>query len=98
MSVVTRFAPAPTGRLHVGNVRTAIHNWLFARRHGGRFLLRIDDTDRARSHETFVEAIRADLGWLGLTPDGEVRQSERFDLYEAALERLRAAGRVYPAY
>jgi glutamyl-tRNA synthetase len=98
MSVVTRFAPAPTGRLHVGNLRTAIHNWLFARRHGGRFLLRIDDTDRARSEERFVEAIRADLGWLGLTPDGEVRQSERFDLYEAALERLRAAGRVYPAY
>jgi glutamyl-tRNA synthetase len=98
MSVTTRFAPSPTGRLHVGNLRTAIHNMLFARRHGGRFLLRLDDTDRARSEEAFVEAIRADLGWLGLEPDGEVRQSQRFDLYEAALVRLQAEGRVYPAY
>jgi len=98
MNVVTRFAPSPTGRLHVGNVRTAIHNWLFARAHGGRFLLRTDDTDAARSSEAFVEAIRADLDWLGLQADAQVRQSERFDRYEAALERLRAAGRVYPAY
>ncbi len=98
MSVVTRFAPAPTGRLHVGNLRTAIHNWLFARSRGGRFLLRIDDTDRARSQESFVEAIRADFDWLGLTADAEVRQSERFDRYDSALERLVAAGRVYPAY
>ena len=73
MSVVTRFAPAPTGRLHVGNLRTAIHNWLFARRHGGRFVLRIDDTDRARSEEVFVEAIRADLGWIGIVADVEAR-------------------------
>ena len=98
MNVVTRFAPAPTGRLHVGNLRTAIHNVMFALRHGGRFLLRIDDTDRARSEEAYVEAIRADLSWLGLFPDGEVRQSDRFDLYEAALRRLEAEGRVYPAY
>lgn len=98
MSVVTRFAPSPTGRLHVGNIRAAIHNWLFARKHGGRFMLRIDDTDQARSEEAYVDAIRADLAWLGLNPDGEVRQSARFALYEAALERLRAAGRVYPAY
>ena len=97
-SVVTRFAPSPTGRLHVGNVRAAIHNWLFARKSGGRFMLRIDDTDQARSEEAHVEAIRADLAWLGLNPDGEERQSARFALYEAALERLRAAGRVYPAY
>jgi len=97
-SIVTRFAPSPTGRLHVGNIRAAIHNWLFARKMGGRFMLRIDDTDQARSEEAYVEAIRADLAWLGLTPDGEVRQSARFALYEAALERLRAAGRVYPAY
>ena len=98
MSVVTRFAPAPTGRLHVGNLRTAIHNWLFARRHGGRFVLRIDDTDRARSEEGFVEAIRADLAWIGIVADVEARQSARFERYDAALERLRASGRVYPAY
>ncbi|MFN3724879.1 MAG: glutamate--tRNA ligase [Allosphingosinicella sp.] len=98
MSVVTRFAPSPTGRLHVGNLRTAIHNWLFAKRHGGRFLLRIDDTDQTRSSEDFVRAIRTDLAWLGIEADAEERQSARFDRYEAALERLRAEGRVYPAY
>lgn len=98
MSVVTRFAPAPTGRLHVGNIRTALHNWLWARKHGGRFLLRLDDTDRERSTEANAEAIRADLGWLGLVPDGEERQSARFDHYEAALARLAAAGRAYPAW
>ena len=76
--VTTRFAPSPTGQLHVGNLRQVIHNWLFARAHGGRFLLRIDDTDAARSEERFVDAIRADLDWLGVTPDGEYRQSERF--------------------
>jgi glutamyl-tRNA synthetase len=98
MTVVTRFAPSPTGRLHVGNIRTALHNMLWARRHGGRFILRIDDTDRERSDEAFVEAIRADLAWLGLMPDGERRQSARFGRYEAALARLAAAGRAYPAY
>jgi len=96
--IVTRFAPSPTGRLHVGNIRTALHNWLWARKQGGRFLLRLDDTDRARSSEAFAEAIRADLSWLGLNWDEEHRQSQRFDRYQAALERLRAAGRVYPAY
>jgi len=98
MSVITRFAPAPTGRLHVGNIRTALHNWLWARKHGGRFLLRIDDTDAERSEERFVEAIREDLAWLDLTPDGKERQSARFDRYEARFEDLRAAGRIYPAY
>lgn len=98
MTVTTRFAPSPTGRLHVGNLRTALHNWLFARAHGGHFLLRIDDTDRERSEERFVEAIRADLAWLGLIPDGEERQSARFDRYEARFAELAAAGRVYPAY
>jgi glutamyl-tRNA synthetase len=98
MNVVTRFAPSPTGRLHVGNIRTALHNWLWARKQGGRFLLRIDDTDRERSEEAYVEAIRADLAWLGLDVDGEERQSARFGAYEAALARLHAAGRVYPAY
>lgn len=96
--VITRFAPSPTGMLHVGNLRQAIHNWLFARAHGGRFMLRIDDTDGARSEERFVDALRADLAWLGITPDGEARQSERFALYEAAFDRLRASGHVYPCY
>jgi glutamyl-tRNA synthetase len=98
MQVVTRFAPSPTGRLHVGNIRAALHNWLWARKNGGRFILRLDDTDRERSEEAFAEAIRADLAWLGLDADAEQRQSGRFDRYKAALERLRAAGRVYPAY
>ena len=98
MTVITRFAPSPTGHLHVGNIRAALHNWLWARKHGGRFLLRIDDTDAERSTEAFVDAIRADLDWLGLTRDGEERQSLRFALYDAQFERLRAAGRVYPAY
>ncbi|MBS1240359.1 MAG: glutamate--tRNA ligase, partial [Proteobacteria bacterium] len=88
----------PTGRLHVGNIRTALHNWLLARKAGGRFLLRIDDTDAERSREEFVEAIREDLAWLGLEPDAEERQSARFDHYEAAFARLAAEGRIYRCY
>ncbi len=95
---VTRFAPSPTGNLHIGNIRTAILNWMCAQHGGGQFVLRIDDTDRERSEERYVDSIRADLDWLGLTPDVTVRQSERFDLYEARFEELRTAGRVYPAY
>jgi glutamyl-tRNA synthetase len=98
MTVITRFAPSPTGRLHVGNIRTALHNALFALKHGGRFLLRIDDTDLERSKEEYVEAIVDDLGWLGLRPDATVRQSERFDLYEREFGRLKQAGRVYACY
>jgi len=98
MTVVTRFAPSPTGTLHVGNVRTALHNWLWARKHGGRFLLRIDDTDLERSKEEYVDAIRADLGWLGFDVDGEERQSARFSLYESEFAKLKAAGRVYACY
>jgi glutamyl-tRNA synthetase len=98
MTVITRFAPSPTGQLHVGNIRTALHNWLLAKQAGGRFLLRIDDTDTARSREEYVEAIRADLAWLGIVPEGEERQSARFDVYERAFERLKAAGRVYPCW
>lgn len=98
MTVITRFAPSPTGTLHVGNIRTALHNWMFAQGQGGRFLLRIDDTDGERSEERFVDAIRADLAWLGLAPDGEERQSARFCRYEARFAELQAAGRVYPAY
>ncbi len=96
--VITRFAPSPTGRLHVGNIRTALHNWLLAKKNGGRFVLRIDDTDGERSREDYVEAIREDLAWLGLAPDGEERQSQRFDHYEAAFDRLVADGRIYRCY
>jgi len=98
MTTTTRFAPSPTGNLHVGNIRTALHNWLLAKKAGGRFLLRIDDTDAERSREDYVAAIRTDLAWLGLVPDGEERQSARFDIYERAFERLAAAGRVYRCY
>jgi glutamyl-tRNA synthetase len=98
MTVVTRFAPSPTGRLHVGNIRTALHNYLFALKHGGTFILRIDDTDLERSTAEFDQAIRDDLDWLGLMPDQVVRQSERFDLYSQKFDRLNAAGRVYPCF
>ena len=98
MTVVTRFAPSPTGRLHVGNIRTALHNFLFARKQGGQFILRIDDTDRERSTIEFDQAIRDDLEWMGLMPARIVRQSERFDLYEGEFERLKASGRVYACY
>lgn len=98
MTAITRFAPSPTGRLHVGNIRTALHNWMLAQKLGGKFLLRIDDTDPERSKEEYVEAIRADLAWLGIHPDGEERQSLRLNRYDAAFEALKAAGRVYPAY
>lgn len=98
MTVITRFAPSPTGGLHVGNIRAALHNWMFARAAGGRFVLRIDDTDAERSEERFVEGIRADLSWLGLIPDAEARQSDRFALYQTRFDALVAAGRIYPAY
>jgi len=98
MTTITRFAPSPTGRLHVGNIRTALHNWMLARKAGGTFILRIDDTDAERSREDHVEAIRADLRWLGLDWDREERQSARLDRYEAAFAALRAAGRIYPCY
>lgn len=98
MTVATRFAPSPTGRLHVGNIRTALHNFLFALNAGGTFTLRIDDTDAGRSTTEFDQAIRDDLGWLGLNPARLVRQSERFGLYEREFERLKAAGRVYPCF
>ena len=98
MAITTRFAPSPTGHLHVGNIRAALHNWMWARKNGGRFLLRLDDTDAERSREEYAESIRADLAWLGLDFDSETRQSDRFALYEARLAELYAAGRVYPAY
>ncbi len=95
---ITRFAPSPTGRLHVGNIRTALHNWMLAQISGGEFILRIDDTDAARSKEEYVEAIRADLAWLGIEATSEERQSSRLDRYQAAFDTLVAAGRIYPAY
>lgn len=95
---VTRFAPSPTGHLHVGNLRTALHNFLLAKQSGGRFLLRIDDTDAARSREEYVVAIREDLAWLGLHPEAEERQSVRSAIYEEAFATLEAAGRVYPCW
>ena len=98
MTVTTRFAPSPTGRLHVGNIRTALHNLLFARRHGGHFLLRIDDTDAERSTAAHEQAIHSDLAWLGLAPDRMVRQSDRFALYEREFDRLASAGRVYACF
>ena len=84
-----RFAPSPTGRLHIGNVRTAVINWLFVRRSGGQFLLRLDDTDQVRSTEAFADGIREDLSWLGLELDSEARQSDRLDRYEAAAQALK---------
>jgi len=96
--ITVRFAPSPTGLLHIGNIRPALFNWLFARKHGGRFLLRLDDTDVARSREEYAEAIREDLHWLGLDWDIEARQSDRLDAYAEAVEKLKAAGRLYPAY
>lgn len=98
MTTITRFAPSPTGRLHVGNIRTALHNWMLAKKNGGRFLLRIDDTDAERSREEYVDAIRADLAWLGLDVDAEERQSLRLEKYQAAFDALLQAGRIYPAY
>ena len=98
MSVTVRFAPSPTGRLHAGNIRTALLNWMFAQQRGGRLLLRLDDTDRERSTEEFANGIREDLTWLGLGWDREVKQSDRFAIYDAAVEKLKASGRLYPAY
>jgi glutamyl-tRNA synthetase len=94
-----RFSPAPTGSLHVGGARTALFNWLFARHHGGTFILRIEDTDVARSRPEWIEGIQDTLAWLGLDWDaGPVLQSSRFDRYHAAAERLLADGRAYECY
>ncbi len=90
MSIVVRFAPSPTGYLHIGNARTALWNWLVAKRAGGVFILRLDDTDRERSTEAFAAAIIEDLAWLGVAPDRIERQSDRVSRYGAELERLKA--------
>lgn len=98
MTPRVRFAPSPTGYLHVGNVRTALVNWLFAKKMGGVFVLRIDDTDRERSRLEFEEAIRDDLRWLGLEWQEEARQSSRMARYEEAKAQLIENGRLYPCY
>ncbi|MEG6510004.1 glutamate--tRNA ligase [Methyloligella sp. 2.7D] len=98
MTVIVRFAPSPTGRLHVGNIRTALLNWLFARKQGGRFILRLDDTDQQRSTLEFAEGIETDLAWLGLDWDVFMRQSDRLEEYDRVVEELKASGRLYPAY
>ncbi|WP_436357864.1 glutamate--tRNA ligase [Brevundimonas sp. CEF1] len=98
MSVKVRFAPSPTGKLHVGNVRTALVNWLFAKGQGGSFVLRIDDTDLARSTQEYEDGIETDLTWLGLVWDERYNQSKRFDRYEEAAARLKASGRLYACY
>ena len=96
--ILVRFAPSPTGYLHVGNVRTALVNWLFARAAGGKFMLRIDDTDLARSKPEYEVGIIEDLEWMGCTRDSTVKQSDRFDRYEIARQQLIAMGRLYPCF
>src|SRR5512137_2020711 len=94
--IVTRFAPSPTGELHIGGARTALFNWLYARHTGGRFILRIEDTDRERSTPEFTRAILSAMHWLGLGWDeGPYFQSERSDLYRQAADRLLCEGKAY---
>ena len=95
---IVRFAPSPTGLLHVGNIRAALFNWLFARRHGGKFILRLDDTDTQRSKPEYETAIEQDLTWLGLGWDLKERQSDRLSRYDAARDKLIASGDLYPCY
>ena len=95
---VVRFAPSPTGRLHIGNIRTALFNWLFATQNNGTFILRLDDTDIERSTDEFAQGIVDDLAWLGIEPDVREKQSQRFDLYDRAADKLRGAGLLYPCY
>ncbi|PCI51219.1 MAG: glutamate--tRNA ligase [Alphaproteobacteria bacterium] len=97
-AVKVRFAPSPTGLLHVGNIRTALVNWLFCRQMGGSFLLRLDDTDVVRSTQAFAEAIERDLTWLGLDWDATARQSDRIERYNQVVEKLKTGGRLYPCY
>ena len=93
-----RFAPSPTGYLHVGNARTLLLNWMYAKKHGAEFILRFDDTDQERSKDEYVLQIEADLAWLGLDYVAVFKQSERLDLYNKAIEALKESGRLYPCY
>ena len=96
MTVRVRFAPSPTGFMHLGNARTALFNWLYARHMGGEFILRIEDTDRTRHTEAAVQVIYDSLKWMGLNWDGPVlRQSERLDIYHQVAEQLIAEGKAY---
>ena len=95
---VVRFAPSPTGRLHIGNIRTALYNWLFAKKQNGTFILRLDDTDTERSTDEFARGIVDDLHWLGITPDRTEKQSKRFDVYDHAAKKLRDQGLLYACY
>jgi glutamyl-tRNA synthetase len=95
---IVRFAPSPTGLIHIGNTRVALLNALYARREGGTFILRFDDTDLERSKREYADAIEFDLRWLGVPPDVTVRQSERFELYDDVAGRLRISGRLYACY
>ena len=95
---IVRFAPSPTGRIHIGNARTAILNWLMALKTGGQFVLRYDDTDTARSTKEYADGIATDLDWLGIKPHRIEWQSKRFEHYDEVSDRLRAAGRLYPCY
>lgn len=98
MTITVRFAPSPTGRIHIGNTRTALFNWLFAQKHNGRFIQRFDDTDVERSRKEYADSILYDLHWLGIFPDSIEYQSKRFDVYDQAVEKLKAAGVLYPCY
>ncbi|MGN6464679.1 MAG: glutamate--tRNA ligase [Rhizobiaceae bacterium] len=98
MTVTVRFAPSPTGYIHIGNARTALFNWLFAQKHGGRFIQRFDDTDVGRSKQEYADAILEDLEWLGISPDLVEYQSKRVAAYDAAVAKLKAAGLLYPCY
>ncbi|MBA3910137.1 MAG: glutamate--tRNA ligase [Rhodobacter sp.] len=97
-TVITRFAPSPTGWIHVGNLRTALMNWMIARKNGGQFILRLDDTDQERSKQEYADGIMADLDWLGLHWDRVEKQSLRMDRYGEAADQLRAAGRFYECF
>lgn len=95
---VVRFAPSPTGYIHIGNARTALLNWCYAKARGGRFILRLDDTDVARSKDEYAQAIREDLAWLGVHPDEEHKQSDRLQRYRDLVSELALSGRMYPCY
>jgi glutamyl-tRNA synthetase len=98
MSTIVRFAPSPTGRIHIGNARTAILNWLMSRKENGQFILRYDDTDVARSTQEFADGIATDIAWLGIVPDRVEWQSKRFARYDEVVAKLKAEGKLYPCY
>jgi glutamyl-tRNA synthetase len=98
MSTIVRFAPSPTGRIHIGNARTAILNWLMSRKQNGQFILRYDDTDAARSTQDYADGIASDIAWLGIVPDRVEWQSKRYDRYDAVVAQLKAEGKLYPCY